>query len=110
MFGQAVSVSRDHVGDSAARRGCPGKTRVTCFTASFDGSLCDQCLTVHPYTSIADARAKIEAWRFDCNQRRPARLVRPILRRTSTWHGRCHGTAEAALSRYETQRHVVKVV
>ena len=31
----------------------------------------DECLNVHQFTSIDDAKAKIEAWRVDDNQRRP---------------------------------------
>jgi hypothetical protein len=31
----------------------------------------DECLNVHQFTSIADAQAKIDAWRIDYNQRRP---------------------------------------
>ena len=41
------------------------------FIESFNGRLRDECLNVHQFTSIADARAKIEAWRVDYNQRRP---------------------------------------
>ena len=38
---------------------------------SFNGRLRDECLNVHQFTSIEDARTKIEAWRVDYNQRRP---------------------------------------
>ena len=37
---------------------------------SFNGRLRDECLNVHWFLSIADARAKIEAWRQDYNENR----------------------------------------
>lgn len=41
------------------------------FIESFSGRLRDECLNVHQFTSIEDARNKIEAWRVDYNHRRP---------------------------------------
>jgi len=41
------------------------------FIEAFNGRLRDECLNVHLFMSIADAHAKIEAWRVDYNQRRP---------------------------------------
>ena len=41
------------------------------FIEAFSGRLRDECLNVHQFTSIDDAKAKIEAWRLDYNQRRP---------------------------------------
>jgi transposase InsO family protein len=41
------------------------------FIESFNGRLRDECLNIHQFTSIEDAKAKIEAWRVDYNQRRP---------------------------------------
>lgn len=38
---------------------------------SFNGRLRDECLNVMQFMSLEDARAKIEAWRVDYNQRRP---------------------------------------
>ena len=63
--------------DWAYRRGVqldfirPGKPVENAFIESFNGRLRDECLNVHQFTSIADAQAKIEAWRVDYNQRRP---------------------------------------
>ena len=48
----------------------PSKPVENAFVESFNGRLRDECLNVHQFTSIADARAKIEAWRLDYNQRR----------------------------------------
>ena len=41
------------------------------FIEAFNARLRDECLNVHQSASIADAQAKIEAWRLDYNQRRP---------------------------------------
>src|SRR5690606_16245557 len=49
----------------------PGKPVENAFIESFNGRLRDECLNVHQFTSIDDAKAKIEAWRVDYNQRRP---------------------------------------
>ena len=49
----------------------PGKPVENAFIESFNGRLRDECLNVHQFTSIADAQAKIDAWRIDYNQRRP---------------------------------------
>ena len=63
--------------DWAYRRGVqldfirPGKPVENAFIEAFNGRLRDECLNVHQFTSLADAQAKIEAWRLDYNQRRP---------------------------------------
>jgi putative transposase len=63
--------------DWAYRRGVqldfirPGKPVENAFIESFNGRLRDECLNVHQFTSIEDAKTKIEAWRVDYNQRRP---------------------------------------
>ena len=63
--------------DWAYRRGVqldftrPGKPTENAFIESFNGRLRDECLNVNQFTSIEDARAKIEAWRIDYNQHRP---------------------------------------
>lgn len=49
----------------------PGKPVENAFIEAFNGRLRDECLNVHQFTSIDDARAKIEAWRVDYNARRP---------------------------------------
>jgi putative transposase len=42
---------------------------------SFNGRLRDECLNVHPFTSLAEAQTTIEAWRLDYNQHRPHRSL-----------------------------------
>ena len=49
----------------------PGKPTDNCFIESFNGSLRDECLNVHWFESMEEARAKIEAWRIDYNESRP---------------------------------------
>lgn len=49
----------------------PGKPTQNAFAESFNGRLRDECLNEHWFESLADARAKIEAWRIDYNTVRP---------------------------------------
>ncbi len=49
----------------------PGKPTDNAFVKSFNGRLRDECLNTHWFLSLADARAKIEAWRRDYNESRP---------------------------------------
>ena len=49
----------------------PDKPVENAHIESFNGRLRDECLNVHQFVSRADAKAKIEAWRIDYNQRRP---------------------------------------
>ena len=49
----------------------PGKPTDNAVIESFNGRLRDECLNAHWFLSLADARAKIEAWRRDYNESRP---------------------------------------
>jgi putative transposase len=49
----------------------PGKPTDNGHSESFNGRLRDECLHVQPFLSLADARAKLEAWRCDDTQVRP---------------------------------------
>jgi len=49
----------------------PGKPTDNAFVESFNGRLRDECLNAHWFLSLADARAKIEAWRRQYNESRP---------------------------------------
>jgi hypothetical protein len=63
--------------DWAYRRGVqldfirPGKSVENAFIESLNGRLSARRFERAPFTSIEDAKAKIEAWRIDYNQRRP---------------------------------------
>ena len=49
----------------------PGKPTQNAYIESFNGRLRDECLNVNWFTSLSDARRKIEAWRQDYNEQRP---------------------------------------
>ena len=49
----------------------PGKTVQNAYVESFNGRLRDECLNANWFTSLSDARRKIETWRQDYNQQRP---------------------------------------
>ena len=54
----------------------PGKPTDNCFIETFNGSLRDECLNVHWFESLEEAKAKIEAWRRDYNESRPHQALR----------------------------------
>ncbi len=45
----------------------PGKPTDNCFIETFNGSLRDECLNVHWFETISEAREKTEFWRIDYN-------------------------------------------
>jgi putative transposase len=49
----------------------PGKPVQNAYAESFNGRLRDECLNANWFTSLRDARNKIEIWRQDYNQERP---------------------------------------
>lgn len=49
----------------------PGKPTDNAFIETFNGSLRDECLNIHWFETIAEARRLIEAWRIDYNESRP---------------------------------------
>jgi putative transposase len=49
----------------------PGKPIENCFVESFNGRFRDECLNVHWFLSLDDARRRIEVWRVDYNHVRP---------------------------------------
>ena len=49
----------------------PGKPIENAYVESFNGKFRDECLNEHWFVSLADAQAKIEAWRIDYNTVRP---------------------------------------
>jgi putative transposase len=49
----------------------PGKPVQNAYIESFNGRLRDECLNANWFTSLIDARRKIETWRQDYNQQRP---------------------------------------
>lgn len=53
----------------------PGKPTDNAFIESFNGSFRDECLNCHWFTSLEDAKVKIELWRKDYNETRPHRAL-----------------------------------
>jgi len=53
----------------------PGKLNQNAYIESFNGRLRDECLNEHWFTSLAHARAVIEAWRREYNEERPKRSL-----------------------------------
>jgi putative transposase len=49
----------------------PGKPTDNCYVETFNGSFRDECLNVHWFETMEDAKAIIEAWRRDYNETRP---------------------------------------
>ena len=49
----------------------PGKPVQNAYVESFNGRLRDECLNANWFTSLGDARRKVETWRLDYNQQRP---------------------------------------
>jgi putative transposase len=49
----------------------PGKPVQNAYIESFNGRLRDECLNANWFTSLSDARRKIETWRKDYNEQRP---------------------------------------
>jgi putative transposase len=54
----------------------PGKPMQNAFIESFNGSFRDECLNLHWFGSLADAKSVIEEWRQDYNQVRPHSSLR----------------------------------
>lgn len=46
----------------------PGKPTDNSYIESFNGKLRDEGLNVHQFTDLADAQARVEAWRIDYNE------------------------------------------
>jgi putative transposase len=49
----------------------PGRPIENCFIESFNGRLRDECLNLHHFPSLAEARDVIEQWRQEYNTERP---------------------------------------
>jgi putative transposase len=49
----------------------PGKPVQNAYVESFNGRLRDECLNANWFTSLRDARRKVETWRQDYNEQRP---------------------------------------
>ena len=61
--------------DNGSEFSRPGKPTDNGHIESFNGSLRDECLNAHWFTSLADAKGKIAAWMKDYNESRPHRAL-----------------------------------
>jgi putative transposase len=53
----------------------PGKPTDNAFIESFNSSLRDECLNVHWFDDLTDAKEKMQAWQDDYNENRPHRSL-----------------------------------
>lgn len=53
----------------------PGKPTDNAYIESFNGSLRDECLNVHWFDDLTDAKEKLQAWQQDYNESRPHRSL-----------------------------------
>ncbi len=56
----------------------PGKPTDNAFIETFNGTLRDECLNAHWFTTLDDAKEKISAWRTEYNESRPHRALGEI--------------------------------
>ena len=56
----------------------PGRPTDNCFIETFNGSFRDECLNVHWFETIDEAKAKIEAWRVEYNESRPHQALKEL--------------------------------
>ena len=53
----------------------PGKPTDNAYIESFNGSLRDECLNVHWFDDLTDAKQKLQAWQKEYNESRPHRSL-----------------------------------
>lgn len=56
----------------------PGKPTDNCFIETFNGLFRDECLNVHWFETIDEAKSKTEAWRVDYNESRPRHALNEL--------------------------------
>ncbi|NIF70274.1 IS3 family transposase [Burkholderia sp. Ap-962] len=56
----------------------PGKPTDNCHIETFNGSFRDECLNLHWFETLGEAKAIIEAWRRDYNERRPHSALKDL--------------------------------
>lgn len=54
----------------------PGKPTDNAFIESFNGTFRNECLNVHWFETLAEAKQLIEAWRQEYNESRPHRALK----------------------------------
>ncbi|AHB04877.1 integrase [Pandoraea pnomenusa 3kgm] len=56
----------------------PGKPTDNCHIETFNGSFRDECLNLHWFETLDEAKATIEAWRGDYNESRPHSALKEL--------------------------------
>ncbi|KVC87624.1 hypothetical protein WL13_01820 [Burkholderia ubonensis] len=56
----------------------PGKPTDNSFIETFNGSFRDECLNLHWFESLAEAKREIEAWHRDYNETRPHMALKDL--------------------------------
>jgi putative transposase len=56
----------------------PGRPTDNSFVETFNGSLRDECLNIHWFASLTEARRVLEAWRIDYNCSRPHSALKEL--------------------------------
>jgi putative transposase len=79
----------------------PGKPIQNCFVESFNGTLREECLNLHWFRSLEDARRTIETWRKDYNDVRPHSSLGGL---TPAEYAESHSPSEEQLATTENSR------
>ena len=66
----------------------PGKPTDNAYIESFNGRLREECLNVHWFEDLTDARAKLQVWKQEYNEERPHRSLKNLtpLQYKTQWH------------------------
>ena len=66
----------------------PGKPTDNAYIESFNGSFREECLNVHWFEDLTDARAKMQVWKQEYNEERPHRSLKNLtpLQYKAQWH------------------------
>jgi putative transposase len=82
----------NHVQIDFNRRGKPTDNAIV---ESFNGKFREECLNVHWFDSVEDAKEKIDAWRWDYNEHRPHRSLDGLTPREFAVRARLTGVANS---------------
>ena len=76
----ANKVTRDFAG--------PGQPTDNAYIESFNGSLREECVNVHGFEDVTEARAKLQVWKQEYNEERPHRFLKNLtpLQYKAQWH------------------------
>jgi putative transposase len=72
-----------------------GKPTDNAIVESFNGKFREECLNAHWFESVDDAKEKIDAWRWDYNERRPHRSLEGMTPREFAAQARLTGVANS---------------